>query len=263
MARQRICGVYAITSPSGGMYIGSSVHCMSRWSGHRADLRNKRHHCSALQNAANKYGVDSLQFFVITESTPEYVRRHEELAFLLYRPEYNSTWNTREPLSGLWKDKEFRKRVSAQAGEQMKRLQQDPEFQKKQRRSAAKALYELHKDEEFAKAHKVRATSRIQGLVNADPAMKEKAAEGRRKRIAEDRKDPAKWEKRFSKLRATKAIRIHCVEAGITFDDYTAAGKWLKDVHGFKSNSHLSNALAGRCEKAYGFTWRRAEEGDE
>lgn len=60
-----ISGVYAIKSPSGRSYIGSSSNVRSRWSGHKAALRRGNHHCRALQFAANKYGVDSFTFEIL------------------------------------------------------------------------------------------------------------------------------------------------------------------------------------------------------
>lgn len=59
------CGVYAIVSPSGRCYVGSSAYLRKRWSGHRAALKRGTHHSPALQRACDKYGLDALRFEVL------------------------------------------------------------------------------------------------------------------------------------------------------------------------------------------------------
>lgn len=56
------CGIYAIKAPSGNLYIGSAVNFRRRWNGHRSRLMRGTHHCPGLQNACDKYGLDSLEF---------------------------------------------------------------------------------------------------------------------------------------------------------------------------------------------------------
>lgn len=58
----RDTGVYAITSPSGKQYVGSSISFARRWAIHRRELRRGTHHCKPLQFAADKYGMDALVF---------------------------------------------------------------------------------------------------------------------------------------------------------------------------------------------------------
>lgn len=257
---EKICGVYKITSPSGSYYIGSSVNVLSRWSGHKADLRNGRHHSPPLQRAANKYGVDALKFEILFECERPVLRHLEQLAVDWCAPEYNASRSTFEALTELWQDPEFRERNSKRVGEQIKRLRQDPVFREKHRKASSRALSDLHKDPEFAKAHKVRATDRLMRLVNSSDAMKEKAAEGRRKRIAEDRKDPDKWAARFAKVREVQCRPVLCVETGSVYPSLKAAGEWVIGSLGYKSYSQISNALNGRNAKSYGYTWRFVDE---
>lgn len=57
-------GIYMIQSPSGGVYIGSSVRLKFRKTRHMSDLRHRRHPTEALQRAWIKYGGD-LNFHVL------------------------------------------------------------------------------------------------------------------------------------------------------------------------------------------------------
>lgn len=61
----RASGIYAITSPSGRKYVGSAVNISQRWAVHRSELKARKHHCAPLQNAADKYGLDTLKFSVV------------------------------------------------------------------------------------------------------------------------------------------------------------------------------------------------------
>ena len=48
-------GIYMFTSPSGGVYVGSSRRLKKRKSRHLTELRGGYHHCDALQQAYKKY----------------------------------------------------------------------------------------------------------------------------------------------------------------------------------------------------------------
>ncbi len=126
-------GVYVIIAPSGRRYVGSSVNVEKRWSAHRVALRSGAHHCVALQRAANKYGVDSLQFALIEtcDRAELLVREQHHIDALSARRRYNSaltagslmgyptTAETRAKQSraklGKRKSDETRRRMSAYA----------------------------------------------------------------------------------------------------------------------------------------------------
>lgn len=57
-------GIYAISSPSGKCYVGSSHNIKQRWLTHRSLLDRHKHHCRGLQNAYDKYGA-SLVYEII------------------------------------------------------------------------------------------------------------------------------------------------------------------------------------------------------
>ena len=178
-------GIYKITSPSGRFYIGSTVDLYSRWCGHRGSLRRGNHHCSALQRAANKYGVDALMFEIMALVERTDLRAVEQRAIIAYQPEYNSTQSTKEPLSDLWKQPEFREKVTKQASEQAKQLWlRNDGFRERQKIAAGRALSALHKNPDFASAQRDRAIAKLKTMNS--PEVKQKAAEARRQRYLRD-----------------------------------------------------------------------------
>ena len=61
-------GVYKILNRKNGkFYIGSSVDIEKRFNSHRKKLIAGTHNNKHLQNAWNKYGEDSFEFFVLEE----------------------------------------------------------------------------------------------------------------------------------------------------------------------------------------------------
>ena len=63
--KDRASGIYMILCVSGRAYIGQSKNMRNRWSAHRGDLKHGKHKNCFLQNSYNKYGKDSLRFFVL------------------------------------------------------------------------------------------------------------------------------------------------------------------------------------------------------
>lgn len=289
----KVVGVYKIISPSGKFYIGSSFDVMKRWHGHKSDLTKGRHHCNALQKSALKYGVDQLEFKLLLICSREDARFYEQRTIDILNPEYNSTTNTREPLSGLWKDAEFReagiKRCSAQA----KKWRLNPEWIQKQRDAASKHLSFLHTLPEFRKAHAIRATVRLQSIVNSSPVMKKKAVDCRNAKYAGDeelknrrsiiarevlsklREKPEfvedlreKSRIRMKEMRADPKARarnleaviefhskaIKCIETGYVFKSCSSAGEWL-GVSRENVSGKISRCASGKSKKSFGYRW--------
>lgn len=73
-----ICGVYAITSPTGKRYIGSAVDVRKRWRVHRCLLRAGTHHCKPLQQAFVKYGEGSLRFEMLENTERDALLEREQ-----------------------------------------------------------------------------------------------------------------------------------------------------------------------------------------
>jgi|ERR1039458_1079995 group I intron endonuclease len=89
MRGQRVSGIYAITSPSGKLYLGSAVNIRARWKTHRKQLRGGIHHSAALQRAADKYGVDNFSFKILLICEPKNLLLYEQLALNTLKPRYN------------------------------------------------------------------------------------------------------------------------------------------------------------------------------
>lgn len=82
-------GIYTITSPSGKQYVGSSQHIPRRWRKHLRDLSLGVHHSRALQNACDKYGIDSFVFKKIIVCSVDDLIMFEQRAIDVFRPDYN------------------------------------------------------------------------------------------------------------------------------------------------------------------------------
>lgn len=82
-------GIYTITSPSGGRYVGSAVHFGARWSVHKHHLARGTHHNVKLQNAAKKYGVEALRFEPLLFCDRDDLIWYEQIAIDAIRPRYN------------------------------------------------------------------------------------------------------------------------------------------------------------------------------
>ena len=82
-------GIYCITSPSGGRYIGSARDIAARWGSHRHGLKHGCHHNEPLQRAAAKYGADSFKFDVLLVCDEANLLLYEQIALDALRPEYN------------------------------------------------------------------------------------------------------------------------------------------------------------------------------
>lgn len=68
---KKICCIYAIVSPSGRAYIGSTKDFRTRKATHRYTMKNGKHACSALQRAHDKYGLDAMDFRIIENCSEE------------------------------------------------------------------------------------------------------------------------------------------------------------------------------------------------
>lgn len=83
------CGIYAITTPNGSMYIGSSICIERRWVEHRGLMRRGTHFCRALHNAYKKHG-DRLAFSILCECAREDLPRKEQEYIDLLKPVLNT-----------------------------------------------------------------------------------------------------------------------------------------------------------------------------
>lgn len=60
------CGIYRISKiDTNFCYIGMSKQISRRWNEHFKSLKNKKHHCQALQKMYDKYGIESFRFEIV------------------------------------------------------------------------------------------------------------------------------------------------------------------------------------------------------
>ena len=62
--KDKLIGIYEISTPNGNTYVGSSRNIFNRWSAHRGELRRGNHHSARLQAAFNKH-KDALCYKVL------------------------------------------------------------------------------------------------------------------------------------------------------------------------------------------------------
>ena len=93
MAREKICGIYAIINTyNNKTYIGQSIDIYKRWTGHRRELRNQEHGNIYLQRAWNKYGESAFQFKIIEKCVPEMLNSLE-ISYIEQFDSFNNGYN--------------------------------------------------------------------------------------------------------------------------------------------------------------------------
>lgn len=104
--KERLCGIYAVISPCGGKYIGSSEHIKGRFSDHKSDLKHGTHPSSKLQDAYNKYG--SKLEYVIEELC-------EKSQLLILEKQYmdncDNLLNESHHPTNVWKTQQIREKI--------------------------------------------------------------------------------------------------------------------------------------------------------
>jgi len=124
--RNTRCGIYAITTPNGTQYIGSSNKIERRWHEHRSNLRHGKHHSIRLQAAWNKHG-GALHFEVLQECCVSDLNKLEQDWIDRLQPELN----TSTFVSNVWANEETRAKFHA--------VHSSPEWRAERARIAAEA----------------------------------------------------------------------------------------------------------------------------
>lgn len=89
----KITGIYKIENISNNkIYVGQSSDIKSRWTHHKSDLNNNRHHNNHLQSAWNKYGENNFKFSII-ELCDEVKLDERERFWIKEYDSYNSGYN--------------------------------------------------------------------------------------------------------------------------------------------------------------------------
>lgn len=105
-------GIYAIESPSGKRYIGSTVSFKARWRAHLKKLRAGNHHSYLLQRAWNRYG-EELKFIVLLVCEKSDLLFYEQCLIEGFRPAYNVAQTAGRPHLGTVLNQTHREKISA------------------------------------------------------------------------------------------------------------------------------------------------------
>jgi group I intron endonuclease len=82
-------GIYVLTAPSGGQYVGSAVCIYRRFSQHKTELRRGTHKNKILQNAWAKHGEEGFTFVVLLVCRATDLLLYEQAAIDALQPRYN------------------------------------------------------------------------------------------------------------------------------------------------------------------------------
>ena len=85
-----ISGVYEIENKlTGDIYIGSSVDIKKRWRSHQSSFGKNYQHCTHLNNAIIKYGMDNFEFKIVATCHPRDIYIVEQMFIDMLEPRYN------------------------------------------------------------------------------------------------------------------------------------------------------------------------------
>lgn len=109
--KDKICGVYRITTPAGTHYVGSSTNVKLRWVEHRGHLRRGTHHSKRLQRAFAKHGAE-LEYVLIERCSTESLNEREQF----WIDSIGAKLNTTPFVANVWTNVETRERLAAVHG---------------------------------------------------------------------------------------------------------------------------------------------------
>jgi group I intron endonuclease len=272
------CGIYSITSPGGGQYIGSTVSFKKRWYEHRRILRHGTHHSAALQAAANKYGVDTL-VFAVEELCSSGDRLAVEQRYLdALRPRYNTAKDAKAPTLGTKRSAESRAKMRAshlgvkpspesrvKAVESRKGYRHSEETKRKIGDANAGRKCTPEQIEKNRNARKVSGKDHPMWGRPCSAALKARLSEVHTgKIISEDiRRRTSETMKGMNVGGNNPLARaVICKETSMLFPSMADAVLWLKSIGKEKASSAAVGAVCRgntRLRTAYGYVWRYAD----
>jgi hypothetical protein len=260
------CGVYKIQSPCRGIYTGSTGNLRKRTGEHQSLLRGGRHHSGALQAAADRYGIDALIFELVLPCAADELLELEQAAIESLDPEFNRSKNSRESLSTLWQDPEFRARNAERATLQNKANWQDPGYREKHRdrvmamltpeviekASAGRARFRRENPGDTKRI--IDAASERFVRMHADPEFAASHALRMAAVMRERRHDP-EFNLRFKEAVAKSNSRpVQCIETGQIFESIKLAAAWAGIAP--QSAGNIGGVCHGRIKSCGGYHWK-------
>ena len=172
-----VSGVYIIMNTvSRKFYIGSSINVHYRWVKHKRLLKIGKHHNSKMQNAYNKYGVDTFEFDVleyVSDKTKLLEREQYWINFI--PPIFNIFRDVRKNNLGVKTKQEVLDRLSViRKG---KKHSEETKIKARERMMGNK--YAAGKTHEVSQETRDKISKKIKGTRHSDESYK-RAAESKR-----------------------------------------------------------------------------------
>ena len=166
------------------IYVGSTQNIQERWDYHKRQLRNDRHGNIHLQNAFNKYGVDSFEFSVIEEVKDiENLIDREQYYMDNLEPEYNMIPKAnRSEMS-----EEIKRKISESLKDNGKfRGENNPFFGKTHSEETKREMSKARKGREVSKETRKKISESLKGRELSEEHKKKISASEEGKEISEE-----------------------------------------------------------------------------
>lgn len=226
-------GIYCIeNTTTGKKYIGQSNNIQSRWSKHKSELKNNKHHNDYLQKAWNKYGQNDFIFYVL-----EYC----EIARLDEREiHYINLYDTLNRDNGY----------NLTSGGQFKKQYSDDT-----RNKLSNSIKKSYEDPNRREIQSINALNQWKNPEIKQKIMGKNNAMYGKHHTEEAKQKISKANKgRISYRRNTTPV--FCIELNQRFDDATTAGKKLS-----LDSSAILKVCQGKRKTCGGYTWKFLENG--
>ena len=185
----KVSCIYAIVSPSGKAYIGSTANKVARWRSHKWDLTNGRHHCDALSKAHAKYGMDGLSFIVLEECAEGALIEREQWWMDGYSECFPDIYNSslaagrtvmkpevRQRLSNMFKGREVSKeagrkisiaKTGTKASPEAKAAMRKAALGRKHSEEVKRKIGDARRGRKYTKAHRDAMSKGLRGKIFA------------------------------------------------------------------------------------------------
>lgn len=290
-AKNKICGIYLISTPNKSCYVGSSINIYRRWYEHRYALKNCIHHSHRLQSAWNKYG-DDLQFQILERCVESDLVSREQYWVDKLSPalncatDINNVWTnpeTRKKLESHYRTPEYRK-FRSEVGSRIKtkiKVETSDGICFSSMKDAAEwygiktsGIRHLMSTQRAGKLG-IRVKRCDESWIDVIPAREAAAKKMRGRKHSELAKQRMSAAAKgrvpkvdFKALRERNMVPV-CASAGererIWFRSIGHAANFICSIYPDKKlstvYSKIVNVAAGRLRSAYRYSWRYAKHG--